>query len=98
QLRGQRLSNAAPTPLAQRFAQARGSEPFGVPTLAELFEFVAAYAGALGEQAGKTPAQREHARRLIFDIELKRVPFHPETIGDGFDGTGPALLERLVVA
>lgn len=35
---------------------------------------------------------------LIFDLELKRVPFYPEAIGDDYDGAGPALLERLVVA
>jgi glycerophosphoryl diester phosphodiesterase len=32
-----------------------------------------------------------------FDLELKRVPFRPELIGDDFDGRSPALLERRVV-
>ncbi len=86
-------STHRPTPAADRFADAHA-----IPTLAEFFAFVTAYAGALGEQTGKTEAQRTAARRLVFDIELKRVPFRPETIGDGFDGTGPALLERVVVA
>jgi glycerophosphoryl diester phosphodiesterase len=30
------------------------------------------------------------------DLELKRVPFHPELIGDDFDGITPGLLERRV--
>ncbi|MSQ95224.1 MAG: hypothetical protein EXR98_11800 [Gemmataceae bacterium] len=66
----------------------------GIPTLTEFFEFVAAYTTS----AEKTRAQQEGARRLIFDIELKRVPFEPETVGDGFTGNAPALLERLVLA
>jgi glycerophosphoryl diester phosphodiesterase len=84
QLRAYRVGNAAPTALALRFAEARGLHPYGIPTLAEFFEFVAAYG--------------EGGRRLLFDLELKRVPFEPETIGDGFTGTAPALLERQVVA
>jgi len=83
-----------PTPLAQYFAQARGFDPFGIPTLAEFFEFVHEYITAIG----KTTVQQERARRLVFDLELKRVPFTPETIGDDFDGSAPALLEHLVVA
>jgi glycerophosphoryl diester phosphodiesterase len=31
------------------------------------------------------------------DVELKRVPFRPELIGDDFDGVAPGLLERQVV-
>ncbi len=99
QLRGYRIGPAAQTvtPAAQRFAEQRGIHPYGIPTLAEFFAFVADYAGVLGEQAGKTNEQRERASTLIFDIELKRVPFTPETIGDGFDGKAPALLEVQVV-
>ena len=84
QLRAYHVGNAAPTPLALRFAVGRGLDPYGIPTLAEFFEFVAAYG--------------EGGRRLLFDLELKRVPFEPETIRDDFDGTAPALLERQVVA
>ena len=97
QLRTYRIGNAAPTPLAQRFAAARGLDPYGISTVAELFDFVADYTGPLGAQAGKTRPQQERARRLIFDLELKRVPFCPETIGDGFNGTAPALLERQII-
>jgi glycerophosphoryl diester phosphodiesterase len=98
QLRSHHVGNAAPTPLALHFAAARGLDPYGIPTLAEFFEFVVAYAEPLGEQAGKTTAQQARAGRLIFDLELKRVPFEPETIDDGFTGSAPALLERQVVA
>ena len=34
--------------------------------------------------------------RVIFDLELKRVPFVPELIGDDYNGDGPGLLERRV--
>ena len=83
QLRAYRVPGPAhpPTPLAERFAQERGIDPHGIPTLMEFFDFVAL-----------------HGRPIVFDLELKRVPFHPETIGDGFDGANPALLERLTVA
>src|SRR5262249_27619569 len=64
----------------------------------DLFAFVAAYAGDLGVRAGKSPAQREGAGRLAFDLELKRVPFRPERIGDDFTGLTAGLLERQVVA
>ncbi|HZZ79936.1 MAG TPA: glycerophosphodiester phosphodiesterase family protein [Gemmataceae bacterium] len=56
-----------------------------IPTLADFFTLVAAH------------AQGERARRLIFDIELKRVPFEPATIGDDFDGVEPGILERAIV-
>lgn len=94
QLRAHPMDVAAPTPLAERFCESRGIGPFSVPTLAEFFEFVAAYANS----DAKTAAQRQRAKQLVCDIELKRVPFRPETIGDDYDGTGPALLERLVAA
>ena len=96
QLRGYRVHGPAPavTPLAQRFADARGIDPCGIPTLAELFDFIADYAA---ESSGKTQHQRERANRVVLDLELKRVPFFPETIGDGFLGSVPELLERQVV-
>jgi glycerophosphoryl diester phosphodiesterase len=86
QLRTFRVPGPAhrPTPLAECFAQECGGDVHGIPTLAEFFDFAAAH----------TPT----AEKLIFDLELKRIPFHPETIGDDYSGTGPAALERLVVA
>jgi len=84
-------------PLALLFARKRGLDPYGIPTLDELFQFAAAYAGELGERAGKSDQQRQRVRALRFDLELKRVPFHPEIINDRFDGTAPGLLEERIV-
>jgi glycerophosphoryl diester phosphodiesterase len=85
------------TPLAELFAGERGLHPFAVPALSDLFAFAAAYCGPLGERAGKTPAQQARAGRVRFDLELKRVPFHPEYIGDNYIGTAPSILERQVL-
>lgn len=85
------------TPLASAFAAARGLDPCTPPTLDELFAFAEAYAGQAGAAAGKADGQRAAARRVRFDLELKRVPFRPELLGDGYDAGGPALLERRVV-
>jgi glycerophosphoryl diester phosphodiesterase len=81
------------TPVASEFARVRGVEPFGVPTLAELFEFVQCYS----QSDNKTAAQRTHATRLIFDLELKRAPGRPEHVGDHFDGTGVGAFEEHTV-
>jgi glycerophosphoryl diester phosphodiesterase len=83
-------------PAAALFAEKHGLDPYGVPALADLFAFAAAYAGELGERAGKSSERRDRARRLRFDLELKRVPFHPEAIGDDFTGGAAGLLERRV--
>jgi glycerophosphoryl diester phosphodiesterase len=90
--------DAAPTPLALDYSREHDFDPHAVPTLSDLFQFVAAYAGEPGRQVGKTEQQRRQASRVRFDLELKRVPFHPETIGDHFDGSAPARLEERVVA
>lgn len=81
------------TNLAERFARERGVHPYGIPTLEEFVAFVAIYASA----PEKTETQRESARQLTFDLELKRVPFRPETIGDDFTGAAPGFLETAVV-
>jgi glycerophosphoryl diester phosphodiesterase len=86
------------TPLAEAFAGQRGMDIYAAPTLGDLLDFAEAYGGSAGEQAGKNDSQRAAARRVRFDLELKRVPFHPETIGDGFDGRNPGRLEEQVVA
>lgn len=98
ELRWYGVGGAAPTPLAQRFAWLRDLHPYSIPTLDDLFAFVADYAGPMGAEIGKTPTQQEAARRLIFDLELKRDVADPQTIDDGFDGATPAMLERRVVA
>jgi glycerophosphoryl diester phosphodiesterase len=84
-------------PLSALFASQRNLDPVTPPTLRDLFEFGRSYAGELGRQAGKSPEQQMRVRRLRFDLELKRVPFHPEVINDDFDGEHPGLLEREVV-
>lgn len=86
-----------PTPLAGWFAEQHEFDPYAPPTLADLLAFVRAYAAEAGAGAGKSAAQRARAAQLIFDLELKRLPFRPETIGDGFDGSSPALLEHSLV-
>jgi glycerophosphoryl diester phosphodiesterase len=86
------------TPTASAFSKSLGLETYRLPTLAELFAFVAAYAGDLGKQAGKTEAQRKKAAKVRFNLEFKRVPFRPEFVGDAFDGEKPAEFERMVVA
>lgn len=87
-----------PTPLAQAFAEEQGIHPYALPALGHLFAFAAAYAGSMGARFAKSEAQREAARRVCFDLELKRVPFRPENIGDAYDGTKAALLEERVLA
>jgi glycerophosphoryl diester phosphodiesterase len=89
---------ATPTPAAAAFARQQRFDPFHIPTLEVLFTFVHAYAGDLGKQTGKTETQRRRAAEVRFSLELKRVPAHPEYIGDGFDGSGPGKFEREVVA
>lgn len=85
------------TSLADLFAKQHGLHPYDIPSLEELLQFTAAYAGELGERAGKSEQQRQRAARVGFDLELKRVPFHPETINDCFDGETPGLLEERIV-
>lgn len=89
--------SAAITPLTALFAEQHGLHPHGIPTLDELLQFAAVYAGELGARAGKSEMQRQRARGVLFDLELKRVPFHPETINDRYDGAEPGLLEEQIV-
>jgi glycerophosphoryl diester phosphodiesterase len=86
------------TPVAALFARANNVDPFGIPTLVDLFAFIDAYSGASGAAAGKSDEQRRRASQVHFDLELKRVPFYPEAIGDEFQGEAAGLLERQVVA
>jgi glycerophosphoryl diester phosphodiesterase len=86
--------DSTPTPAALLYAGEHGLDPYAIPTLADLFAFAAAYAGDLGRRAGKTDEQRAGVARIGFDLELKRVPFYPEAVGDGYDGRSPGLLEQ----
>jgi glycerophosphoryl diester phosphodiesterase len=85
------------TPLAQLYAERRGTDPYAIPTLAELFDFTQSYSDQMGRLAGKTDSQQKKAIQVRFDLELKRVPFWPMVIGDNFDAESPGLLERRVV-
>jgi glycerophosphoryl diester phosphodiesterase len=89
--------NNQTTPLATWFAEHWGMDPWTPPTLSEFFSFATAYAGDPGKIAGKTDKQRRGAANTRFDLELKRVPFRPETIGDHFDGRTPGDLEQRVL-
>ncbi|NNF55547.1 MAG: hypothetical protein HKN03_14025 [Acidimicrobiales bacterium] len=62
---------------------------YRVVTLAEVFEFVRNYA----ESDLKTATQRENASRIGFNVETKRRPDDPSTIGDGFDGVNAGPFE-----
>jgi glycerophosphoryl diester phosphodiesterase len=88
----------AVTPVARLFAEERGIDPYAIPTLEDLFRFGDAYAGEQGRRAGKAEEQRRRAAALRFDLELKRIPFYPQCINDGFDGRSPGRLEERVVA
>jgi glycerophosphoryl diester phosphodiesterase len=89
--------DATVTPVAKLYAERVRMDPYAVPLLSDLFAFANAYAADLGARAGKTDAQRQRARQVRFDVELKRVPFYPHLIGDAFDGTAPGRLEEQVV-
>ncbi len=73
---------------------ALAGDDYGIPTLAEVFEFVARYAAA----SDKTAVQRERAAQVGYNIETKRDPADPEAIGDRFDGTAPGAFELAVLA
>jgi glycerophosphoryl diester phosphodiesterase len=90
--------DATVTPAARLFAERQGFDPYTPLTLARLFAFTAAYAGEMGNEVGKTATQRERARRVRFDVELKRVPYRPAHVGDFFDGEHPGRMEESVVA
>lgn len=87
----------SPTPLARWLSHQRGFHPLAMPTLTDLFDFTAAYAGPPGREASKTEEQRRRAGQLRFDLELKRVPFHPSYLDDGFTGERAGLLEERVL-
>jgi glycerophosphoryl diester phosphodiesterase len=89
--------NSTVTPLAKLYAERVHMDPYAVPLLSDLFAFAEAYAGELGARAGKTEVQRQRARHVRFDLELKRVPFYPHLIGDVFDGAAPGRFEEQLV-
>ena len=66
---------------------------FRIVTLKRLFEFVEVYA----KSETKTSDQRANATDVHFNVETKRRPDNPQTIGDGFNGVdaGPFELALL---
>lgn len=70
-------------------------DDYRILTMGALIEFVKTYA----DSEGKSNRQRETARAVRFNVETKRDPRDPATIGDGFDGTsaGPFELRLLDV-
>lgn len=80
-----------PSPVAQAFLSARGLSLYMIPTLGDLLDFLTAYEGQAGHQAGKTPEQQEKARRTRLDLELKGDPWQT-------DQTLPGVLERETAA
>jgi glycerophosphoryl diester phosphodiesterase len=89
--------NAEPTPVAEMFCKERGLHVYGLPALDDFFDFVEAYAGSLGERAGKNADQRQRARSVRFNMEIKRVPYYPVTVADGFNGSKPAIFEKRIM-
>jgi glycerophosphoryl diester phosphodiesterase len=83
------------TPLARRYAASRLIHAYSLPALDDLLSFVAFCAA--GEQLAQHPRVAACARKVVIDLELKRIPFEPNTIGDDFDGSNPGLLERQVI-
>jgi len=67
---------------------------YSVKTLEQLFEFVVRYS----RDDRKSEDQRKNATTVEFNVETKRSPERPETIGDGFDGTNPGEFEKAVAA
>lgn len=86
------------TPLAAWFGRDRGFHPYAPPSLKDLFDFVDAYAGEAGAALGKHEPQRSRARVVRFDLELKRVPFHPEFLGEDPARESSRTLEHRVIA
>ena len=74
-------------------ATALAGDRFIPVTLAELFSFVDDYS----RSPLKSEEQRRHAAKVEFNIETKRVPDHPEYIGDDFDGVHAGAFERVLI-
>ena len=62
-------------------------------TLSELFQFVLDYTSA----PNKSSEQKDAAASVEFNIETKRVPAHPEYIGDDFDGESVGAFEQALL-
>lgn len=72
---------------------AQAGDAYRIVTLAELFDFVAAYAVS----TDKTNEQKAAAATVMFNVETKRVADSPATINDGFDGVTPGPFEQTLL-
>lgn len=72
---------------------ALAGDNYGIVTIGELFDFVAAYA----RSDLKTESQRANAERVVFNVETKRRPDRPHYIDDDFDGESPGLFETTLL-
>jgi glycerophosphoryl diester phosphodiesterase len=90
--------SAVVPPVARMCSERLDISPFVIPRLSDLFALVSDYCGDAGVQAGKTDLQRAQAEKVRLDLELKRVPFFPQAIGDQFEGTNASLFEVQVLS
>ena len=74
-------------------ATALAGGDYSIVTLEELLDFVAAYA----KSDAKTDEQRASASSVFLNMETKRKPKAPETIGDGFDGVNAGPFELRIL-
>lgn len=68
-------------------------DDYRIPTLDEVFAFVAMYA----ESEEKTEEQRANASTVYYNIETKRVANSPGDIGDDFDGENAGAFELAIL-
>ncbi len=69
-------------------------DDYGIVSLAELLDFVEAYAGS----GDKSDVQRNNAHQVAFNLETKRRPDQPWAINDGFDGESPGPFELAIIS
>ncbi|MBI1297933.1 hypothetical protein GC175_23615 [bacterium] len=77
--------NNEPTALA--------GDDFRIVSLDQLFSFVESYAA----NVEKLSSLRQNAAVVHFNLETKRNPRNPASIGDDFDGESPGTFERAIV-
>lgn len=69
------------------------NDGYAIVSLAEVFDFVVAYAAS----PSKSDAQRANAASVRFNIETKRKVDDPAAIGDGFDGQSVGVFEAAII-
>lgn len=88
--------NPDPTrfPNQQPIPGAVAGDGYAIPSLAALFGFVEEYR----DHPAKSATQRAAAAGVKFNVETKRDPGRPDTIGDGFDGSTAGGFELGILA